>query len=347
MINIKYLKILIISLLILSCKGQSKAETSIETDKKQPSHPLTVKGMREYNFPKTPIKVERLIHNNEKYKSEEISFQFDGIKQYALISTPKVSKPPKGYPVILLLHGYIHPRKYSTVKSYSGIFNRYARSEFSVVKIDFRGHDRSEYGEKYRTTLTRLYYAQDLRQLIASLPTLDYINIDQIFIMGHSNGGDVALRTLASYPDKILGASLWGPVTAKLEESNFFWSGGGKKLYGDRALNLPEAQQDLIDSGSHLDRILKSIGIKSRDEIRYYPYLSDIKTPLIIRHPDTDESVPFSWTLKFKKIYENSGNPLPLEIINYPGDNHNISKNQANAQRDDLNWFRSLLNTSN
>lgn len=337
-----YKTFLIIILLIHLTSCTRYTQTVIVVESKP--HPLTVEGMRSYNYPLNPITVERQVHNNNRYKSEEISFYVEGIKQNALISIPKTEKPTDGYPVILLLHGYIHPRKYSTVKSYSGIFNRYANSEFSVVKIDFRGHDRSEYGDNYRTTLTRLYYAQDLRQLIKSLETLDYINNNKIFIMGHSNGGDVALRTMASFPDKILGASLWAPVTVKLEESNFFWPGGGKRKYGDDALSNPEAMEDLEYSGEHLDRILRSIGIMKRDSIRYYPYLSDIKTPIIIRHPDTDESVPYKWSLGFKELYEKSGNPLPLKIINYPGDNHNIIRNQAKAQRDDLIWFRSLLN---
>ncbi len=96
-----------------------------------------------------------------------------------------------------------------------------------------------------------------------------------------------------------------------------------------------------------LDLNLNKIGINSREEIRYDKYLSNILTPIIIRHADTDKVVPYSWSLKFVKRYKSSGNSQEVKIINYPGDDHNIAKKQSDAQKDDLIWFRTFLEYKN
>jgi len=134
----------------------------------------------------------------------------------------------------------------------------------------------------------------------------------------------------------IKAATLWAPVTVKLEEANYFYS-KGKRLYGLEAISDLRSTDFISDSRKVVEQSLKKLGISDINMVRYYPYLKDIKTPLIIRHPDSDESVPYSWSLEFTK-------KLPVNIINYPGDNHNIAKNQRVAQEADLEWFRGFIN---
>lgn len=307
----------------------------------QSHHKLTPRGMQEFDYRGENLLWGSVIDSEKKYKSYDVSFNAGSIKQYALISLPESKQPEKGYPVIFLLHGYIPPSHYSTFKSYSGIFRRYARSEFAVIKPDFRGHGRSEAGD-FDPVLSKLYYTEDLCYLVEAVKKDSRFDSKRLFIMGHSNGGDIALRFLAGSPGDIKAASLWGPVTVKLEESNFFWRGQGKHKYGDRALELPESEALRKDFKAQAVVSLAREGISSIEEIRYYPFLKEMKTPLIIRHADSDESVPYSWSIEFKAFYEASGNPLSLKFINYPGDNHNLAASQAKAQAEDLNWFRSF-----
>lgn len=317
-------------------------QAGIVSAQKASFYELTPAGMRQKSYKAEPFLLGEVVHSVKKYKSYDISFKADqGVKQYALISFPEVKMPSDGYPVIFLLHGYIPPARYSTSNSYRGIFRRYAESEFVVIKPDFRGHGRSESGT-FDPELSKLYYVQDLRYLIAAMSSDNRFNTKRFFIMGHSNGGDIALRFLTGAPGLIQAASLWAPVTVKLEESNFFWRGGGKRSFGDEALSLGAAGKSREEYRLQAKRALSKLGFSSLEEIRYYPYLKDITSALIIRHPDSDESVPYEWSLKFLKLYEASGNPLPLKLINYPGDNHNLAQNQAKAQMDDLKWFRTF-----
>lgn len=304
---------------------------------------LTIEGMKNTIFPKTPLIFESQIGSYELYTSHDVSFEVSGIKEYALLSKPKANKPSNGYPVIILIHGHIPPTQYSTFNSYKYMFNRYASSEFVVIKPDLRGHGRSQLGTEDMNNVEKLYYTLDILQLINSLDTVDFINTDEIFLMGHSNGGDSVIRILSVYPEKIKAASMWAPVTVKLEESNFYYKGRGKYNYGLEAVTNQKSRNDLLTAEKALNSSLKAIGITDKKNIRYDKYMGKIITPIKIRHADTDKSVPFSWSLSFIERYKKSGNPLKIEIINYPGDDHNMAKNQAIAQKADLIWFRSIL----
>lgn len=304
---------------------------------------LTIKEMRSSSFEDSVFKVESVYDENSNYKVDDISFSVNGIKQYALMSTPKLTKPNGGYPVIILIHGHIPPKQYSTFNSYKYMFSRFANSEFVTIKPDLRGHGRSESGDDFDMNLSKLHYTQDILGLIDALKKNQDIDYNNIFVLGHSNGGDITLRLITARPNLIKAATLWAPVSVKIEESNFFYKGRGRNKYGHGAVTDPMAKDDILQIGKKLDVSLKNAGINSREDIRYYNYLNEIKTPMIFRHPDTDESVPYAWSLAFIKKYNESGNKQPVELINYPGDNHNIAKHQREAQMDDLKWFRTFI----
>lgn len=304
---------------------------------------LTLKEMRISSFKNSIIKIESVYEENSNYKADDISFSVNGIKQYALMSTPKLPKPKDGYPVIILIHGHIPPAQYSTFNSYKYMFSRFANSEFVTIKPDLRGHGRSESGDDFDINLSKLHYTQDILGLLDALKKNQEVDSNNIFVLGHSNGGDITLRLLTARPDLIKAATLWAPVSVKIEESNFFYKGRGRNKYGLGAVTDPEAKNDIINIGKKLDISLTNAGISSREEIRYFNYLNEIRTPMIFRHPDTDESVPYAWSLAFIKKYNESGNMQPIKLINYPGDNHNIAKHQREAQMDDLKWFRSFI----
>ena len=56
---------------------------------------LTVESMRKSSFPDSKIVKESVFDDNNNYKAEDISFSINGIKQYALMSTPKLTPPKK------------------------------------------------------------------------------------------------------------------------------------------------------------------------------------------------------------------------------------------------------------
>lgn len=265
---------------------------------------------------------------------KDISYNVDGVKEYALLSIPNSPKPDNGYPVIVIIHGYIPPPYYSTQNSYKGVFNRYANSEFLIIKPDLKGHGRSERGNNYDYNTIKLQYPRDITATLDHLEVEGLIDRENVFVMGHSNGGDTTLRLLVENPKLFRAASLWAPVTVTVEESSFFFRENGREKFGMRALESKEAK-------SYVDSVKEEWGIP--DSARYLNFLDRIVTPVIIRHADTERVVPYYWSEELLKSVKSVNPDLNIELINYSGDDHNLAKNQRVVISADLEWFKTFL----
>lgn len=282
------------------------------------------------------------VDDNSSFSSKDMSFDVLGNKEYVLISTPKVTKPAEGFPVIIILHGHIPIEKYSTINSYKTVFNNYARSEFVVVKPDLRAHDRSEKGLNYNSRITQVYFKEDILALVAELKSNLDIDAKNIFLMGHSNGGSTTLRLLTTNSNLFNAALLWAPVSVNLEEHGFFYKDDGLINYGLKALEVPQAVLGIEESRNKVVDALKIEGLTLKD-VRFLDKLDKITSPIIIKHADTDQEVPYYWSEELVKMFKESGNKSPIELVNYPGDNHNLSKHWPGLFKEDLKWFRDRI----
>lgn len=266
---------------------------------------------------------------------KDISYSVHGVKEYALLSIPDGEKPHKGYPLIVIIHGYIPPAYYSTTNSYKGVFNRYANSEFMVVKPDLIGHGRSEKGENYNYDVIKLQYTTDIKATVEYLDSEYGVDNSKIFVMGHSNGGDTTLRLLTFEPEFFRAASLWAPVSVPIEEASFFFREDGRENHGMRALESEAARV-------YVNSVKKEWGVP--ETARYLNYLDRIVTPVTIRHASSEKVVPYYWSEEFISKIKKVNNDLTITLIDYHGDDHNLAKNQKRVIEDDLNWFRTFLN---
>jgi dipeptidyl aminopeptidase/acylaminoacyl peptidase len=223
----------------------------------------------------------------------------------ALLSIPKQKKPAAGYPVIILNHGYIHPQKYSTLNSYKYIADYFAANGFLVLKPDYRGHARSEAGVELHG-LERLAYPIDVLALLSLVPEIAEADPENIFMYGHSMGGQITL-TILEVSNKIKAASLWTPVSERFPESS---------LYFIRRRDSKLAEERL--------KIYKNIFGEDNFTI-FSPsaYTHLIQAPLIIHHGTKDESVPYSWTINLLKNLDK--NNVDYIFHSYENENHNLS----------------------
>ena len=134
------------------------------------------------------------IQNNVKH--ELISFEVpkDNLSEYALMTTP-TKKPPGGkYPVIILCHGYVNPRAYSTLEDYSPDMEFYSQHGFVVIKPDFRGNGFSVTSGTPDGAYYSMGYNTDVMSLVAAVKKTSNLDKKNISLWGHSMGGYVALR---------------------------------------------------------------------------------------------------------------------------------------------------------
>jgi dienelactone hydrolase len=176
------------------------------------------------------------------------SYRSDGLREYVRIDLPKGRMPRDGYPVVMFLHGWVGLKAapglnfyLSGHSDYRRLIAAFAEAGFAVLTPGFRGHGTVEgqpaEGIEYLavwdngTYLAPAFYAIDVLNLLEGLGSLEdltwrgrstpsgRIKIDSrhINVIGHSQGGDVALLVLA-----VCGA---GSHLKYLAAAGSIWSG--------------------------------------------------------------------------------------------------------------------------
>lgn len=168
---------------------------------------------------------ESLPNANASYKSYMASFSSDGLRQYARLTVPDTPAPKSGHPFVLFLHGYVGIEKapnYSIGCNpdnlyYSELTDAFARAGFAVLSPGYRGHgtvngvpaEGLEYLDAFDqgAGVSTHFYAIDSLNFTAGLSNIDgsafpkrgfEFDMEQYFLLGHSQGGDAGLTFLAA-----------------------------------------------------------------------------------------------------------------------------------------------------
>lgn len=274
--------------------------------------------LRQKEFAPSEIEIVREVRETSGFTSYVVSYDSGDLKQYALMNVP--SDGQEKYPVVIVNHGYIAPEIYSTTDSYINTSAFYANNGFLVLKPDYRGHDESETDNAPNR---RLAYVEDVMYLLTSLESLEFADTDNVFMYGHSMGGDITLKVIEA-TDQIKGASLWAPVAQQFPESI---------LYFIRRNRTPERIEEIENE------IFSNIDSADYEKISPLNYIHYIDTDVILHHGTNDESVPYEWSENLVKLFDEAGKEI--EFYTYPGDNHDIAGNFSRALAIDVEFFKS------
>lgn len=272
-------------------------------------HPMTITALRQRQYLGSDIKTEETLNEGSNYTRYIASYISEGNKIYGLLTVPKTNKPEKGFPLIVFLHGYIPPDQYQTTSRYVAYQDGLARNGFITFKIDLRGHGNSE-GEPVSGHYSEAYVVDTLNA-IASLKKYSAADPERIGIWGHSNGGEIGLRSM---------------VISKEIDAGVFWAGvvgsfeGMLEIYNQKIpfLNLERSTPEMV----------KQYGLPSKNpgfwqKIDPYFYLSDINGAIQLHHGTDDESVPVELSLQLNDSLESLNKKV--EMYQYPGADHNLS----------------------
>ncbi|MCL5435450.1 MAG: alpha/beta fold hydrolase [Patescibacteria group bacterium] len=287
--------------------------------------------MQDREYTESEITVERKIFSSKNFSSYVISYLSDGLKLYALMNVPNTKKPENGFPVVIINHGFIEPKDYNTINSYKSITDYFSEKGYLVLKPDYRGNGVSETQD---STLMRFAYPVDVLNLIESLKNIPQANSNQIYLYGHSMGGEIVLKVLeiaGKKPEtlaKIKAAVLWAPVTNLSDwfsKSHVPWlqeTKNNKNYYLEtfKIMKTPEENPILWQSVSPIN------------------YLSDIQTPIQINHGVSDGTVAYHSSIE---LYDNliSLNKT-AELLIYPDNDHNLVRSWSKAAANSLSFFK-------
>jgi len=290
----------------------------------QTKNPYLISSMKERDYDSVIVR-ERQVRETGGFVSYVVSFESDGLKQYALMNVPKGQRPENGWPVVVVSHGYIPPEQFSTENSYINTSAYYANAGFLVVKPDYRGHDKSE-GEAGSLT-ARISYGVDVLNLVAGVGKMDEADEERIYMYGHSMGGDVTLRVMEVCPDCVRAATLWAPAVRDWPESYMY--------FARRNADTPERRERRERFQRELETLFTP---EEYTLVSAYDNINLVTAPVIIQHGTNDESVPYEWGQMIAKKFEEYNKTYTF--YSYAGDNHDIAGNWSTALNRDIEFFR-------
>ncbi|OGK20156.1 hypothetical protein A3C23_01485 [Candidatus Roizmanbacteria bacterium RIFCSPHIGHO2_02_FULL_37_13b] len=332
--TVAIISLAIFALIIVGQKNHGKQivsnkKTVITTPLPTPSlySPLFIENLYKRISKFVIINIEKEAYRSRKFTAYIINYESEGKKIYALMSIPNNSNITKKYPVIVFNHGYIDPKNYSTISSYKATFDTYAAYDFIVIKSDYRANGKSE-GDK-TDPLNRLSYPVDILNLIEGVKSLPQADINNIFIWGHSLGGDISLKIIEA-TDKIKGVTLWAPVSADYPESLYYFI---RKNRPDNLNKIKEIVEKIVDR-------------KDLHKLSPSQNLNKIKTPVIIHHGDNDELVPYEWSTKL--VDKMNDLKLSVNFYSYKNESHNFTRGSKSTliQRD-IEFFERIIKQKN
>ncbi len=279
----------------------------------------SIENLSTTNFAASNIEIGKLIKDYPKFTSNEFFFTVDGKKISGLIDIPKGSGP---YPLVVMFRGYIDQKTYTTGMGTQHAGEFFANNGFITVSPDFLGYGDSDtespdiFESRFQTYVT----AATLLKSVNSLSNWDQKNI---FIWGHSNGGQVALTTL-----EIIGVNyptvLWAPVSKPFPFSILF--------YTDESDDHGKfIRQELAKFESDYDA----------EKFSLTNYLDKIKAPIQLHQGTADDAVPVAWSVLLNKELKTAS--VSAELIKHPGASHDMVPGWDSAVDESLQFFQKNL----
>lgn len=276
-----------LSLVAWPAAGQTGPDTSA----------ITIAALRARSYGAGELRIERKMAETAAFTRSLISFDSDGLTQYGFINVPKGAGP---FPVVLVLHGYVSPSRYSTPLGYTTRYaDALARAGFLVVHPDYRAHGRSE-GSESADNLFRSGYAIDVLNLIEHVKRMPNADPTRIGLFGHSMGGGISLRVLTISKD-VKASVLYGSMNAD-EVKN-----------GDQIRDVFRRVKRIPEDDVPRERLA---------EISPASYLADISAAVSIQHGELDTQVPLQWSRDLNAELTRLGKSV--ELHTYPRQGHSL-----------------------
>ena len=300
-----------------------KSSNPISQIKPTPLLKYSIENLSSATFATAVITIGEVIKDNPKYISYKFNMKFSPDFSTNLKNVSGLINIPKGegtFPVIVMYRGYVNQETYITGMGTQPSASVFASNGFITVAPDFLGYGQSdtEAGDIFETRFQTYVTAVVTLKSVSSIEKWDGKNI---FVWGHSNGGQIALTTLEitgnAYP-----TVLWAPVSRSFPASILYYideAEDGGKLIIDK----------LAEFGETYDASKFSLT----------GYLDKIKAPLEIIQGTADTAVPYWWSDSIVKTLE--AKDVDVTYYKYSEANHNMVPSWDRAIENSLSFYKS------
>ena len=289
--------------------------------------------MRARTYPPSALSPVRSDGDRGGYVDTVVSFQSDGLREYALLSVPDGARPAAGWPVVVISHGYTDPAAYQTDDdAYGAFIGAFARAGYMVVKPDFRGHGQSQ-GVASGGHLSPVY-AYDLLNLVSTLRADARVDSSRIGVFGHSMGASEVLRALVVSTD-IKAAELLAGVVGSMHDVFYNWP------QTPQSVVTPVAVQVQVENS-----VIATYGTPAGDPTFWdsasaINFVGSISAAVQIDQDIGDTAVPKLFSDHLAAALTAAGKPFDYKL--FPGDDHQFIRNRSAILAATLAFWRAHL----
>lgn len=305
-------------------KVNNQTPNPISVIKPRPLEKYAIENLSQALPPKADIKIEEAIKEEESYSTYLFSISFDPTlsgkekkKVAGLINIPKGEGP---FPLIVMFRGYVDQKQFVSGMGTQRMGEFLAENGFITLAPDFLGYGKSDseaaniFESRFQTYTTAL-------TVINSVSSIKEFDGENIFIWGHSNGGQIAL-TVLEITQKEYPTVLWAPVSRPFPYSILYYT------------------DESDDKGKLIRRELAKFEEDyDVEKFSLTNYLDRIKAKISLHQGTADDAIPRSWTNALSKSFPKEN----IEYFIYPGADHNLQPSWNLTAQRTLSFFRENL----
>lgn len=310
----------------------------------KPLESYTIEHLSNMTYPKGSFTLKETLPNTDGFIAQTFSFSFqpNPDKKETKQTTGLINIPDQGgtFPIVIMIRGFVDQKIYQTGMGTKRAGEYFAEKGYITIAPDFLGYAGSDtesgniFETRFQTYTTVLALLETVKDNTRISTLTDKWDGENIFIWAHSNGGQVALTTLAITAESIP-TTMWAPVTKLFPYSILYYTDEsadeGKLIRRELA-----KFEELYDVGNY----------------SFTKYISNITAPMQIHQGSADDAIPLEWTRGFvkniKKHYSNiEDNPPTVEYYEYPGADHNLQPGWNTVVERNIEFFRTNLKKIN
>ena len=263
------------------------------------------------------IGLMHVCSNSALAQSKNITIDGDHGKLSGVLQTPDTQK---NYPLVILMHGFTANKENPLL---IGLADALEQDGIASLRFDFNGHGQSEGRFQDMTVPNEIEDAKKVYDYAVKLP-----GVTSVSLAGHSQGGVVASMTAGILgTQKVKSLALMAPAAVLREDAI------RGILFGKQydVIHLPESVEifDGLKLGANY--------VKTAQKLPIYETAAQYQGPAIMLHGIQDIVVPYTYSLRYQRIYFNG------EVKLIPAEDHGFTHDTAGAVKLVADFFHRQL----